>query len=102
MDLGSLLPCNLSSGSCLMVVSFQNVLRSWKLDGEVEKVLWNHFKPELLLVCVCVCVCLSVCVSVHCYCCRLAQRARQYGVYTKTLGTQCFKSMHTVRLSQVT
>ena len=25
-------------------------IRVWKLDGEVEKVLWNHLKPEQLLV----------------------------------------------------
>ena len=61
--------------------------RVWKLDGEVEKVLWNHLKPEQLLVsyvyavvgaCGCVhvhacghkcvtCVCVYACVDV-CYC----------------------------------
>ena len=28
----------------------QNKIRVWKLDGEVEKLLWNHLKPDHLLV----------------------------------------------------
>ena len=27
-----------------------NACRSWKTEGEVEKVLWNHFDPFTLLV----------------------------------------------------
>ena len=28
----------------------QAKVRVWKVDGEVEKVLWNHLRPEQLLV----------------------------------------------------
>ena len=32
----------------------QDAVRTWKVDGEVERLLWNHFQPELLLVsCLC-------------------------------------------------
>ena len=52
--------------------------RVWKLDGEVEKVLWNHLKSEQLLVSymyiavgaeissVCVGVCVRTCMRVLC------------------------------------
>ena len=32
------------------MVMLQAKVRVWKVDGEVEKVLWNHLRPEQLLV----------------------------------------------------
>ena len=28
----------------------QSAVQKWKVKGQVEKVLWNHFQPDLLLV----------------------------------------------------
>ena len=28
----------------------QKEVRMWKLDGEIERILWNHLKPDHLLV----------------------------------------------------
>ena len=37
-------------------------MQTWNVTGEVEKIIWNQFKPEQLLVsevCLCVCVCVT-------------------------------------------
>ena len=34
----------------LCIYLTQNVLRSWDLEGEIERTIWNHFKPDQLLV----------------------------------------------------
>lgn len=34
----------------LLKCNVQSRVKKWKLIGEVEKVLWNHFDPDMLLV----------------------------------------------------
>ena len=41
----SVMVCCDESGS-----SPQSAVQKWKVKGQVEKVLWNHFQPDLLLV----------------------------------------------------
>lgn len=37
---------------CVIIPVFhtQSILKHWKLKGEIEKLIWNHFQPDLLLV----------------------------------------------------
>ena len=32
------------------ITFLQSPVQSWQVEGEVEKVLWNHFHPKQLLV----------------------------------------------------